>query len=102
MISRHWTGVAKAAHADDYVTHLRTETFPALQTITGFRGASILRRNVEDGVEFRIVTVWESLAAIEAFAGPEITRAVVPPAAARLMLRYDPAVEHYEVVEVQA
>jgi len=52
MISRHWRGLAKPLHADDYVQHLRSETFPALSKIPGFISASILRRNVQRGVEF--------------------------------------------------
>jgi len=54
MISRQWCGVARNADADRYVAYLRTETFPALSRIAGFIGASILRRSVPKGVEFRI------------------------------------------------
>jgi len=36
MISRHWRGLAKSTHADGYVAHLRTETFPRLSNIPGF------------------------------------------------------------------
>ena len=36
MISRHWRGLAKSTHADGYVAHLRTETFPQLSNIPGF------------------------------------------------------------------
>jgi hypothetical protein len=33
MISRHWHGLAKPSHADTYVHHLRSETFPQLSEI---------------------------------------------------------------------
>jgi hypothetical protein len=56
MISRQWCGLAKPAQADAYVLHLRKETFPQLSKIPGFIDASILRRNVAEGVEFLIVT----------------------------------------------
>ncbi len=36
--------------------------------------------------------------AIEAFAGQDITKAVVPPAAQALMVRYDDRAVHYEMV----
>jgi len=65
MISRHWKGTARPGQADAYVDHLETETFPRLAAIPGFVRASILRRPVEAGTEFQIVTVWESLESIE-------------------------------------
>jgi len=77
MISRHWHGLARAEHADDYVRHLRKETFPLLEKISGFVDASILRRNVDRGVDFLIVTRWTSMEAIRQFAGSDAERAVV-------------------------
>jgi hypothetical protein len=44
------------------------------------------------------VTLWQSLAAIEAFAGREIQVAVVPQSVQTMMLSYDRSVAHYEVV----
>jgi hypothetical protein len=56
MISRQWRGLAKAAHAEEYVEHLKTDTFSHLRTIPGFVDAAILKRKVARGVEFLIVT----------------------------------------------
>ena len=98
MISRQWRGVAKAASADAYVEHLRTETFPAIRRLPGFRDATILRRPVPEGVEFLIVTEWESLGAIRAFAGDNVELAVVPEKVQAMMLDYDRVVRHYEVL----
>ena len=98
MISRHWRGVAKPLHADDYVQHLRFETFPELSKIPGFISASILRRQIQRGVEFLIVTNWESIAAIEQFAGQDSEIAVVPEKVQNIMLDYDPRASHYEVL----
>ena len=64
MISRQWRGLCKAEHAEAYVEHLRSETFPAIKKISGFVSASILRRPCESGVEFMVVTHWASLEAI--------------------------------------
>ncbi|HUL65230.1 MAG TPA: antibiotic biosynthesis monooxygenase [Burkholderiaceae bacterium] len=98
MISRQWRGLAKREHAAAYVEHLKTETFPALHRIEGFKGASILRRDVAGGVEFLVVTEWESLAAIGAFAGANPEDAVVPQDVRAMMIEYDRTVRHYEVV----
>ena len=99
MISRQWVGVARRAEAEHYVTHLKTETFPKLSQIAGFRNAAILRRNVADGVEFRIVTTWESLDSIRRFAGDNAEVAVVPDAVQAMMITYERTVAHYEIVE---
>jgi len=99
MISRQWCGIAKSSEADNYVSHLRSETFPQLQRISGFIGASILRRAVSDGVEFRIVTTWSSLNAIAMFAGENPEAAVVPDNVRAMMVAYDRTVAHYEIVE---
>jgi heme-degrading monooxygenase HmoA len=99
MIARHWRGLARSDEARNYVQHLRKETFPALAKIEGFVDASILRRQVSGGVELLIVTRWASMAAIEAFAGSDPERAVVPPNVVAMMVEYDDRAKHFEVVE---
>ncbi len=99
MISRHWKGTAKPGQAEWYIDHLRHDTFPNLSAIPGFIRASILRRAVDEGTEFQIVTVWESLHAIQAFAGQNPEVAVVPLVVQAMMTDYDRKVAHYEVVE---
>lgn len=99
MISRQWKGIAKRSEADRYIDHLRTETFVQIANLPGFRNASILRRDVAEGVEFLIVTTWASLDAIRRFAGDDPERAVVPPRVQEMMISYDRTVDHYEVVE---
>lgn len=99
MISRHWTGIAKPGRADDYINHLRTDTFPKLSGIDGFIRASILTRPVDEGAEFLIVTEWGSIEAIKAFAGEPPDVAVVPEVVQSMMVEYDEKVRHYEVEE---
>jgi heme-degrading monooxygenase HmoA len=99
MIFRQWRGLARTDRADEYVQHLRRDTFPQLARIPGFVDASILRRDVERGVEFLVVTRWRSLDAIRKFAGADAEIAVVPENVQRMMLDYDRRVAHYELVE---
>jgi heme-degrading monooxygenase HmoA len=99
MISRHWKGVARRETAADYIHYLRTETFPRLSRLPGFRRATIFHRTVPDGVEFVIVTDWDSLDAIRTFAGPDVERAVVPSEVQAMMQRYEDAVTHYDIAE---
>jgi len=98
LISRHWKGIARPGRADDYVGHLESETIPQLKRLPGFVDVSILRREVDAGTEFQIVTRWTSLEAIEAFSGKDVNVAVVPPSVRELMVSYDAEVVHYEVV----
>jgi heme-degrading monooxygenase HmoA len=98
MISRHWRCLAKREQAADYVRHLQNETFPAIRTIPGFIDASIQRRELARGVEFVIVTRWESLDAIRKFAGVDPEVAVVPGKVQAMTLEFDSRVRHYEVV----
>jgi heme-degrading monooxygenase HmoA len=97
MISRNWHGVAKAEESDKYFKHLTTETFPQLSRIDGFVSASILRRPAAKGVEYLIVTTWQSMDAIKQFAGDAADFAVVPERVQAMMVEYDREVAHYEV-----
>ena len=97
MISRHWKGVAKREEAEHYVAHLKRDTFPKLASLPGFVHASILRREVANGIEFQVVSVWGSLRAIEAFAGADAELAVVPPLAQAMMVEFDRRATHYEI-----
>ncbi|HEV8369394.1 MAG TPA: antibiotic biosynthesis monooxygenase [Pyrinomonadaceae bacterium] len=99
MLSRNWRGVARVEEADNYVRHLQNETFPLLSRIAGFVSASILRRPMAKGVEFVIVTRWESMDSIRQFAGKPEDVAVVPPVVQAMMVEYDIKVAHYEVVD---
>jgi heme-degrading monooxygenase HmoA len=98
MIARHWRGLAKAQCAEAYAAHLRSETFPALNTMPGFMGASILRRAVPRGTEFLVITHWASLDSIHAFAGADAETAVVPQEVQEMMLEFEPRARHYEVL----
>ena len=97
MISRHWKGIVKREQAERYVAHLRSDTFPKLAVLAGFLRASILRRELTIGTEFQVITVWESLEAIRAFAGDDVEAAVVPPEAEAMMVEFDRRADHYQI-----
>jgi|SRR5476651_967228 heme-degrading monooxygenase HmoA len=99
MICRLWRSLVSLEQADRYVDLLNRQTLAQLRELPGFVDASILRREVDRGAEFLIVTRWVSLKAIEQFAGADWTVAVVPPELQPLMIDYDRSVRHYEVLE---
>ena len=71
---------------------------PKLNALPGFCGVSLLRRVDRHEVEFVDQTYWESMQAIEQFAGPRPEIAVVEPAARAALSSFDVTVLHYEVV----
>ena len=99
MIARHWRGLVKRDRAAAYIEHLQSETLPQLVQLAGFHDAKVLRRDLPQGVEFLVLTIWESLDSIRAFAGDEVDTAVVPDAAQGMMVRYDRVVRHFEIVK---
>ena len=104
MISRIWRGWTGRENADAYEELLRTEIFVGIaqRSIEGYRGIHLLRRDVDDGVEFVTIMWFDSLDAVRAFAGEDYEVAVVPPKARQLLSRFDGRSAHYHVIETPA
>ncbi len=100
MIARLWRGRADPANAADYARHVAETVFPSLQNMPGHRGAQLLRRVVDDQVEFVAVTFWDSLDDIRQFAGANIDVAKIEPRAEELLSDCDRFACHYEVAHV--
>ena len=58
----------------------------------------VLRRSEGDRARFLPVWFWESMGAIEGFAGSEPERARYYPEDEEFLLDFEPTVEHYEVL----
>ena len=101
MISRIWHGWTNHENADAYEELLRAEIFAniAKRSIQGYEGIHLLRRDVDDGVEFVTIMWFDTLDAVRAFAGEDYEVAVVPPKARQLLSKFDRISAHYEVVE---
>jgi heme-degrading monooxygenase HmoA len=63
----------------------------------GNRGAWMLRRDVDGKTEFLMFTLWDSMQAIETFAGPRPEVAVFYPEDDRFLIERETVVSHYEV-----
>ena len=98
MIQRVWRAYADVSSGDRYPRHLLEMVRPNLERIPGFRGLFLLQRRHQDEIEYVVQTLWDSMDAVSAFAGPNPERAVVEPAAARMLLRFDDVVVHYDVL----
>jgi len=101
VIARIWRGWAPLATADDYQRHYETEVSEHLRTVSGFRGARLLRRDDGQEVMFTSVTFFADLDSIRAFAGDDCEQSVVEEAARQVLTRWDERVSHHEVVSEQ-
>jgi heme-degrading monooxygenase HmoA len=98
MILRSWSALATTAGADAYVGYVRRTLLPALRRLEGHRGALVLARREGDAVKVTVLTLWDSMASIQRFAGADTTAAVVEPEAQVLLTRFDARVEHFDVL----
>ena len=101
MISRIWRGWTSRQNADAYESLLKAEIFTGIieRGITGFQGIDLLRRELEEEVEFVTIMWFDSLLAVRTFAGEDYERAVVPTKARQLLKRFDERSAHFEVRE---
>jgi heme-degrading monooxygenase HmoA len=106
MIERVWSARTTRDKLTAYAEYFRRVVVPELATVAGYRGHRLLHRTMPglatstavDAIEIVVVTEWESLDVIRAFAGADVDRAVVHDEAAALFTDYDHTVRHYEVV----
>ena len=97
MIARTWRAQAVPEKADAYAAHFTSSVVPSLQGLAGHRGALLLRREVDGRIEFLAMTLWESRASIEAFAGKDISRTHVEPEGRAALSSFDDFADHYDV-----
>ena len=95
MIVRSWRGRAPKDRADSYARHFFDVVLPKLQSLTGFAGATLLRRAAGDETEFLVLTSWDSMDAVRGFAGETPDAAVVDADARSLLSTFDSTVDHW-------
>ncbi len=98
MIVRIWHGVTAAAKSDAYLDYLEVTGVPDYRATEGNQGVYVLRRIEDDRAHFLTVSFWESMGAIEGFAGSDPERARYYPEDREFLLDFEPTVEHYEVM----
>lgn len=100
MISRLWYGWTTYENAAAYQSLLETDILPGIanRQIEGYRGAHLLRRELEQEVEFVTILWFDSLEAVRAFAGEDYEAAVVPVRGRALLSRFNPRSTHYQTL----
>jgi heme-degrading monooxygenase HmoA len=72
---------------------------PELVRVRGFLGGFLSQRPSGEFVEFLILTRWQSLDSIRAFAGPVPENAIIDTGAMATVVEYDEKVRLYDVLE---
>lgn len=98
MIARTWHGIVPAGKADAYHAYLLETGVPDYRRTPGNRGVYVLRRMEGDTAHFLLLTLWDSLDAIRAFAGPDVERAKYYPEDEAFLIELEPTVTHYDVL----
>src|SRR5271165_5095910 len=99
MIARTWRGAVRAKDAPAYAAYVQKTGIEGYERTPGNRGAWLLWRVEGDHAEFITVSFWVSRDAIEAFAGPDIEKAVFYPDDGEFLIERDLTVHHYEVAD---
>ena len=100
MIARIWRGWTTPENADTYQRIVSQEVLPgiAARNLDGYHGAYLLRRHLDDEVEFATILLFDTLEQVRAFAGEDYEAAYVPPQARAVLARFDQRSAHYDTL----
>jgi heme-degrading monooxygenase HmoA len=97
MIARIWHGAVRAEEAAAYAAYVQRTGIEGYQRTPGNHGAWLLWNVDGNRAKFITMSLWESRAAIEGFAGEDIEKAVFYPEDEQFLIERDLVVRHYEV-----
>lgn len=99
MIARVWRGITLAEKADAYIAYLNETGLKDYTKTPGNRGVTVLRRQQGEHSEIVLISLWDSMDAVRAFAGENPERSVYYPEDEDYLLEMEPLVRHYDVVD---
>jgi len=99
MIARLWHGRVPLARSDDYLALMRKVALPDYRATPGNRGAWVLHRRADDAAHFEMLTFWDSLEAIAAFAGPDAAVAKYYDFDRDFLLEFEPTARHFALFD---
>lgn len=99
MINRIWHGYTTQADADIYEDLLKTEIIPGIEgkNIKGYKGFQVLRRELENEVEFMTIITFDRIESVKQFVGEDHEKVYVPEEAQKVLKRYDQKAVHYDL-----
>jgi hypothetical protein len=97
VIARYWRGWTEVSNANAYESLLKNKVLPSLMDVEGYRGGYVFRNDGPGEVEFVVINLFDSLEAVQRFAGPDCSVPVFEPEARKLLCKIEPLARHYEV-----
>jgi len=97
VIARMWFGRSKAEDYDAYLAYLEESGVAELKKTAGSQGVMVVRRLDGDEAEFGVISFWDSLEDVKAFAGEDVDVARYFPDDERFLLEFTPRLKHFEV-----
>jgi hypothetical protein len=99
MIARVWSGRTLKSLADEYLDYVLKTGVKDFHRTSGIRGSWVFRRFDGEEAEFVMVSFWDKMESIGAFAGEEVERARYCPEDGDFLLEKTATVTHYEVAD---
>ena len=97
MIARIRRGAVRRADGDVYEQYIRDTGVAEYKATAGNLGVTMMRREAGDRTEFMLLSLWESLDAVKAFAGEDYEKGVYYPEDDRYLVERDEESSHGEV-----
>lgn len=97
MICRMWRGWTALDRAAEYVDYLEISGVAALQATPGNRGVLVLHRPDGGREEFLVLSLWDSLESVVAFAGEDVSIARFYPRDDEFLVDRELTCTHYEM-----
>ncbi len=98
MIVRIWHGRTPADKGDAYLDDLKRTGVTNYRATEGNRGVYVLRSSENGVADFLLVSLWDSMDSVRAFAGDRPGTAVYYPEDDAYLLEREPGVRHYEAL----
>ena len=102
-VKRIWHGWTTHRNADAYQDLLHNEVFPGIEAkdIGGYRSVELIRRDLDDEVEFITIMTFDTLQHVIEFRGEDYEKCYVPESAQKLLKRWDKCSAHYQTIELR-
>ena len=102
MILRTWRGRTLIEDKDRYLSYLQETGVKECKATAGNQGVFVVWREREGQAEFLFLSLWDSMHAVERFAGSSPNVAVFYPQDEEYLVEKDLHADHYEILEAPA
>lgn len=98
MYAREWKCRLPLDKRDGFIGYLCETGVKETSALAGFQGCQILARELDGRAEVTLITYWDDMSSIKAFAGEDISQAKLYPEDAKYGLEPELTVRHYQVI----